>query len=224
MKKRKKFYIYLFRHGQTSYNKNHIFTGWDDPKLTSLGKRQVHTIALRLRSKKIGIAIQTRLSRSGDSLHEVLRFHPECRRILTDDRMIERNYGKLNGVSHDEFIRGMGKQEYDLLKEGDAIGDLSVEKRRRVEKLLGKEEFDAIHRGYSVRPPGGESFKDVEKRVLSFIRDLKKLIAREQANVVISAHGNSIRLFRKIMEGASREQATKWFIPYNRVFVYSVSV
>ena len=223
MKKRNKFYIYLFRHGQTVFNKKHIFTGWHDSRLTPLGVMQARKIARKLQSKKIGIAIQTRLSRSGDSLHEVLQFHPECRRIITDNRIIERNYGKLNGVSHKEFIRKIGKREYDLLKEGDAIENLSFNDRKKVEKLLGEKEFEAIHRGYSIRPPGGESFADVEKRVSSFIKDLKKLIKKEKTNVVISAHGNSIRLFRKIMERKSRDEATRWFIPFDKVFVYSIA-
>jgi bisphosphoglycerate-dependent phosphoglycerate mutase len=45
---------------------------------------------------------------------------------------------------------------------------------------------------------------------------------RNNINVVISAHGNSIRLFRKIMENASIKQTTSWFIPYDKVFVYDV--
>ena len=180
MKKRNKFYIYLFRHGQTVFNKKHIFTGWLDSKLTPLGVRQARIISRKLRGKTFGIAIQTRLSRSRDSLKEVLKSHPECRRIITDNRIIERNYGKLNGVSHKEFIRKIGKREYDLLKEGDAIENLSFANRRRVEKLLGDEEFKVIRRGYDVRPLGGESFMDVEKRVSRFIVDLKRLIKKEQ--------------------------------------------
>jgi 2,3-bisphosphoglycerate-dependent phosphoglycerate mutase len=219
--KKRKYYVYIFRHGQTYFNKQHIFTGWLDSTLTPLGKQQARIVAKKLRYKTIGIAIQTRLSRSRESLKEVLKYHPECQRIITDDRIIERNYGTLNGVPHKEFIQRIGTREYDLLKEGDAIENLSASDRKKVERLLGEEEFRAIHRGYSVRPPGGESFQDVEKRVKSFIKDLKKLIKKEKTNIVISAHGNSIRLFRKIMEKKTRDEAVKWFIPYTKVFVYS---
>jgi bisphosphoglycerate-dependent phosphoglycerate mutase len=45
---------------------------------------------------------------------------------------------------------------------------------------------------------------------------------RYKVNVVISAHGNSIRLFRKIMENASRKNVVDWFIPYDKVYVYRV--
>ncbi len=217
-----KYYIYIFRHGQTEFNKKGIFTGWLDSKLTALGVRQAKIIAKKLKNKKIQIAFQTKLSRSKDSLKEVLKYHPECKRIITDNRIIERNYGKLNGVSHKEFIKKIGRQEYDFLKQGDAIENLSAENRKKIERFLGKKEYTLIHRGYDIPPPEGESFKDVEKRVGSFIKYLKKFIRKEKVNVVISAHGNSIRLFRKIMEKKSKEECVKWFIPYTKMFVYRV--
>ena len=65
--------------------------------------------------------------------------------------MIERNYGKLNGKTHEYFIEKYGEKTYD-----------------------------SIHRGYNTPPPGGESFAMVEKRVNSFIKYLKKLIKKEQ--------------------------------------------
>jgi 2,3-bisphosphoglycerate-dependent phosphoglycerate mutase len=219
-----KYNIYLFRHGQTTYNRDGRFTGWKESKLTPLGIRQAKALGKRLKHKKIDIAFQSKLSRSKDTLKEVLKFHPECRKIITDDRMIERSYGDLNGVSHEEFIRKIGHQEYDLLKEGDAIENFSSENRKKVEKFLGEEEFKLIHRGYNIPPPGGESFADVEKRVRDFILWLKKYVRKNKVNVAISAHGNSIRLFRKIMEKASKEEVIGWFIPYDEVFHYVINV
>lgn len=187
--------IYLFRHGQTSYNRDGKFTGWDDPNLTELGRKQARKVARKLKSKKFEVAFETKLKRSKETLKEVLKFHPECKKIKIDNRMIERNYGKLNGTTHDDFIRREGKRRFDL-----------------------------IHRGWNVPPPRGESFEMVVKRVRSFIGDLKKMMKKEKVNVAISAHGNSIRLFRKIMENASIKEAAKWFIPYDKVFVYRIKV
>lgn len=217
-------HIYIFRHGQTYFNKNHIFTGWKESKLTPLGVRQARKIARMLKNKKIDIAFQTPHSRSKDTLKEVLKFHPECKKIITDRRMIERSYGKLEGMSHDEFIKRIGRQELDLLKQGDVIENLSKSNRKKVEKFLGENEYELIHRGYNIPPPGGESFADVEKRVVSFIKDLKKLIKKEKVNVAISASGNSIRLFRKIIENKSKEEVVKWHIPWDRYYSYSIDV
>jgi 2,3-bisphosphoglycerate-dependent phosphoglycerate mutase len=188
-----KYHIYVFRHGQTYFNKSHRFTGWKGSNLTPLGIRQAREIARKLHGKKIDIAFQTPQLRSKRTLKEVLRFHPECKKVIIDRRMIERRYGKLEGLYHDEVI-----------------------------KKYGEEQFNKWHRGFSDRPPGGESFADVEKRVGKFIHDLKKLIKKEKINVAISASGNSIRLFRKIMEGKSREEVVKWKIPYDKYFYYSI--
>jgi 2,3-bisphosphoglycerate-dependent phosphoglycerate mutase len=216
--------IYLFRHGQTYYNKNGWFTGWKESKLTPLGIKQAKIIAEKLKDKKFQVAIQTKLSRSKDTLKPVLKYHPECKKIITDNRMIERNYGALNGTSHESFIKKIGNQEYDLLRHGDAIENLSPELRKKVEKLLGAEEYEAIHRGWDSPPPHGESFAMVEKRVKPFVKWLMGYVKKNKVNVAISAHGNSIRLFRKIVEKASIPETVKWFIPYDNYFEYSVRV
>lgn len=220
--KRKRYKIYLFRHGKTTYNRDGRFTGSFDAKLTDEGRKHARKIAQELKDKKFQVAIHTHLSRSKDTLKPVLKFHPECKTILEDDRMIERSYGELQGTTHKQFIDRIGKQSYDLRVHGDAIENLSPKLRDKVEKFLGEEEYKAIHRGYNVAAPGGESFRDVEKRVKRFIKWLKKYMRKNKVNVAISAHGNSIRLFRKIMERAPKKSVVSWFIPYDKVFEYSI--
>jgi 2,3-bisphosphoglycerate-dependent phosphoglycerate mutase len=110
-----------------------------------------------------------------------------------DDRIIERNYGELSGKTHLEAV-----------------------------KKFGVEKYDRWHRSWNTRPPNGESFADVEGRVAQFIKDLKILSKKEKGNIVISAHGNSIRLFRKIIENLSIKETCDLFIPYDCVYVYSV--
>jgi len=185
--------IYLFRHGQTYYNKNKIFTGWKDSRLTLLGKKQAGIIARKLKSKQIDVAFQTSLSRSKESLKIVLKFHPECQEIITANRMIERNYGFLEGKSHKTII-----------------------------EKYGREQFDKWHRGWDNPPKKGESFKMIEKRVKIFMKNLIKFMKKNKVNVVISAHGNSIRLFRKIMEKANIKQVCSWNIPYDKYFEYNI--
>ena len=182
-----KCYIYLFRHGQTYCNKNKIFTGRKDSKLTELGKMQAENLRKLLKNKRIDVGIQTPLLRSKMTLKIVLKGHNECKKIITDKRMIERSYGELSGKKHDFII-----------------------------KKYGIEQFEKWHRGYKNRPPKGESFYDVEKRVRNFIKFLKKMIKQEKVNVAISAHGNSIRLFRKIMENAKISEMKSWVIPYDQ--------
>ncbi len=216
--------IYLFRHGRTVYNVKGLFTGHKHTRLTWRGKLDAKKVARKLKNKKFEVAFHTTLPRSKETLNYVLKYHPECKKIIIDDRMIERSYGILEGTSHKSFIKRIGKQEVDLRIEGDALESLSPRLRKKVEKFLGEKEYDAIHRGYDVRVPEGESFADVEKRVKSFIIYLKKFMKENKVNVAISAHGNSIRLFIKIMANVSRDETTKWFIPYDKVFIYEIRI
>ena len=187
--------IYLFRHGETHYNKNHIFTGWKDSRLTKEGIINAKTVAKKLRNKRFQVAFQTHLSRSKETLKYVLKYHPECTRIITDDRMLERSYGDLQGMKHSTFI-----------------------------KLHGKTLFDIYHRSYDVPPPNGESMKMVEQRVLSFINDLIPFMKKRRINVAISAHGNSMRPFRRYFEGLSIKEMMKLENPWDDYFEYTIEV
>jgi 2,3-bisphosphoglycerate-dependent phosphoglycerate mutase len=185
--------IYLFRHGQTVNNLNKVFTGWQDSPLTPLGIEQAKNIGLILKDKTIDVAYQSRLLRAIDTLKEVLVFHPECQQVITDDRMIERSYGILEGSAH-----------------VDAIAK------------YGQEQFDKWHRGWADKADQGESLADVEVRVQSYIDDLKSKYSGQSLGIAISAHGNSIRLFRKIMENASIADCVSWTIPYDQYFEYKI--
>ena len=214
--------IYLYRHGQTTKKTDRRITGSNEARLTAKGRKQAKVITKKLKNKKFQVAIRSGLSRSVDTLAPVLKFHPECKLIFEDNRITERSYGDLQGTKHEDFIKKIGKREYDLLVEGDAIQDLAPKLKRKVQRFLGEQEYKAIHRGFNVAPPGGESFADVEKRVKDFIKDLKKFMRKHKVNVAISGHGNSIRLFRKIMENSSIKEVTSWDIPYDKVFTYTI--
>src|SRR3989344_331827 len=165
--KKKVYHIYLFRHGLTSYNRDRRFTGYVDVSLVPSGFDDAKIVALRLKNKKIQVAFHTKLKRSKQTLKEVLKYHPECKKIIQDDRMIERDYGDLNSKTHLEIVEKYGSEKYDKWR-----------------------------RSFNTKPPGGESLKEVEKRVRKFVEYIKNFVKKEKVNVAISAHGNSIRLFR----------------------------
>lgn len=188
-------YIYLFRHGETHFNEQKRFTGWYNSGLSPKGIKSAKKIAKKLKNKRIDVAFQTRLSRSKDTLKYVLKYHPECKKIITDNRMIERNYGKLQKKYHKTIIDKYGKKQYDIW-----------------------------HRSYDVPPPDGESIKMVEKRVMPFIKYLIRYIKKNKVNVAISAHGNSMRPFRKYFEKFSVKYMLKINMPYDNYFVYKIKI
>jgi len=190
-----KVHIYLFRHGQTHFNKRKMFTGWKDATWTAKGKMNASLVGRKLRNRRIDAAFSSNLTRSKETLREVLKHHRECKAVFRDDRMLERCYGELQGHSHSAFIRKFGKALYDK-----------------------------YHRAYNFPPPHGESVRMVEGRVKSFIKDLLVFIRKYKVNVAISAHGNSMRPFRRYFEKASIQQMMKWEMPYDDFFEYVVDV
>ena len=190
---KKKCHIYLFRHGGTVYNQKKIFTGWQHSRLTQQGKRMSQHVAKKLRDKKIYVAFHTHLPRSIDTLKIVLKYHPECRQIIQDDRIIERSYGDLELHSHANIIKKFGQKNYEKW-----------------------------HRSYIGIPPKGESIKMVEKRVKSFINFLLKKMRSEKINVAISAHGNSMRPFRRYFEHLTIKKMMKLENPWDDYFDYVV--
>lgn len=188
-----KLHVYIFRHGETYYNRSKRFTGWMNSRLTPRGINHANMIAEKLRKKKFQIAFKTSLSRSSDTLKIVLKYHSECKRVIVDDRMIERSYGALHRRFHKTVIEQYGKRQFDIW-----------------------------HRSYDVPPPKGESIRMVEKRVLSFIEDLIILMKKEGVNVAISAHGNSMRPFRRYFETLTLKQMMKLENPYDKYFEYAV--
>jgi 2,3-bisphosphoglycerate-dependent phosphoglycerate mutase len=188
-----KLHIYLFRHGETNFNRSKRFTGLVNSRLTPKGIEQANLIAEKLKDKKFQIAFRTSLSRSSNSLKIVLKYHPECKKVIIDDRLIERSYGDLERKHHKTII-----------------------------KKYGKKQFDLWHRSYNVPPPRGESLKMVEKRVLSFVKDLLTLMKREKVNVAISAHNNSMRPFRRYFENLTINEMMALENPYDKYFDYTI--
>ncbi len=186
-------HIYIFRHSETCDNKNRIFSGCRDSCLTKLGIKQAKIIARKLRNKKIGLAYQTHLCRSTQTLKEVLKYHKGVK-IITDDRMIERCYGDLEGTSKTKF------------------------------ELVDPTNYKIFHRSYETAPPNGESIKMVERRVLSFILDLLRKIRKERVNVAISAHGNSMRPFRRYFERFSVVRMMELENPQDDYLEYKIKV
>jgi len=188
-----KLHIFIFRHGETTFNRSKRFTGWSNSRLTPKGIQQANFIAEKLRNKKFQRTFKTSLSRSSNTLKIVMKYHSECKIVIVDDRMIERSYGDLERKYHKTII-----------------------------KKYGKRQFDIWHRSYDVPPPGGESIKMVEKRVLSFVKDLLAMMEKEKVNVVISAHNNSMRPFRRYFENLTIKQMLALENPYDKYFDYTI--
>ena len=217
--------IYIFRHGQTYYNKYHIFTGWKDSRLTPNGVKQAKIVAKKLKNKKIDVAYTSDLSRCKDTLKQVLKYHPECKQKIIDWRLRERSYGKLEGHHHSKLIEIHGEQDYKTFLHLHKIGhNLRGKERQEFIKKHGEADLQIIRRSYNLRPPGGENMLIVEKRVYAFIKDMLKKMKKEKVNVAISASGNSMRPFRRYFGHLSLNQMMKLENPWDDYFEYTINV
>jgi 2,3-bisphosphoglycerate-dependent phosphoglycerate mutase len=115
-------------------------------------------------------------------------------KIIVDDRLIERDYGDLTRKSKAKYAR--------------AHPDL----------------YPIYHRSYDVPPPGGESIKQVEARVRSFLKDLINLIKKEKVNVLIVCHGNSVRPIRRWFEKLTPKQMMKLETHNHKIYHYKIKV
>jgi 2,3-bisphosphoglycerate-dependent phosphoglycerate mutase len=185
--------LFVFRHAETTDNARAIFSGWRDPNLTEKGLMQAQEVAEQLSDKEISYAFTSHLMRARKTLEIVLRYHSHVP-VFTDDRLIERCYGILQGKS----------------------------KSRVAEER--PEWFTRIHRGFDFPPPEGESLKMVEERTLPYLNELKEWIRVNPGNVAISCHGNSMRPIRRVFEHLSLKQMLQIENPQDEAMMYALHV
>jgi 2,3-bisphosphoglycerate-dependent phosphoglycerate mutase len=185
--------LFVFRHAQTTDNSRGIFSGWRDPGLTLKGVSQSRAIAMQLEQEKIDYAFSSHLKRARQTLEIVLESHANVP-VFTDDRLIERCYGLLQGKSKKEIAQ----ERPDW--------------------------FAQIHRGYDFPPPDGESLEMVENRTLPFLVELKEWLRQNPGNVAISCHGNSLRPIRRVFEHLSLKQMLELENPQDRAMTYALHI
>ena len=183
--------IYIFRHGETEDNKEHDFSGIRDVGLDEKGIEQTKEIAKKLKDITPTKAYQSDQVRSKQTLQIVLDGFHPNTEIITDPRIKERDYGDLTGFNKDEIVR------------------------------LDPKDYLLWHRSYDVAPPNGESIKDVEVRVLDFLKEVVPTWKSDDV-IFVSAHGNSIRPMRRYFEHLSIDQMCSYeYIPA-QIFEYQI--
>jgi broad specificity phosphatase PhoE len=184
--------LFVLAHTESYYNSRHIFTGWKDSKLSPLGHKNAKILAEKLKWNSFQIAFVSPLSRARQTLRYILFFHPHTK-IITDKRIMERDYGKLAGKSKDKYKRDF------------------------------PEKFALYHRSYNVPPPGGESIKDVEHRVLPFLEYAFRIMREKNSNAILVAHSNTLRPIRRYFEKLNPKQMMDLEGMYNHIYTYKIS-
>ena len=171
--------LIILRHGESEWNKLNLFTGWEDVSLTDQGKIEAKLAAFAIQNLKVDVnhAYTSALKRAKDTLEIVLYILKKDIPIISDQALNERNYGSLTGMNKDEARNKWGDEQVKLWR-----------------------------RSYDVSPENGESLKDTCERTIPYFKKniLPKLYDGE--NVIITAHGNSLRSIIMYVEELSEKE------------------
>ncbi len=184
--------LILLRHGESQWNLENRFTGWVDIPLSEKGVEEAERAGIKLKDYPIDTAYTSVLKRATDTLAIALKASEKNGVPITNDQALnERHYGELQGLNKEETA-----------------------------KKFGKEQVHVWRRSYDVAPPGGESLKDTAARTLPYF---KKVICEELKrgkNVLIAAHGNSLRSIVMDIEKLTPAEILKVEIPTGVPIVY----
>ena len=185
--------LILARHGESTYNRDSLFTGWIDAPLTEKGIAEARSVAVKLADFHIDKAYTSCLSRAIQSLEIVLaEINLRDVEVIKSEALNERHYGDLQGLNKKEIAKKYGDKQAMLWR-----------------------------RSYAVAPPNGESLKDAAARVLPFFRSAILGDIQHGMNVLVMAHGNSLRAIVKELDHLTDEQIVEVNIATGEVIVYT---
>jgi 2,3-bisphosphoglycerate-dependent phosphoglycerate mutase len=186
--------LVLVRHGESEWNRLNMFTGWQDVDLTEEGVAEAHRAGAMLKAEgaHVDLAFTSLLKRAQNTLKIILsELDQDKLPIVFDAALNERHYGDLVGLNKDEARQRWGEEQVHLWQ-----------------------------RSYDIAPPGGESLKDTAARVLPFYT--KRIVPELQAgkNVILVAHGNSLRSLVMQLDRLSPEQVKELTISTGMPLIY----
>ena len=189
--------LVLVRHGQSEWNAKNLFTGWKDPKLTDLGIQEAIKAGdlLETRNLKFDLMFTSDLFRAQETGRLILEQmnHTDIQ-VIKDQSLNERNYGDLAGLNKDEAREKWGEEQVHIWR-----------------------------RSFDVPPPGGESLKNTAERVLPYFEIKIMPKVKEGLNILIAAHGNSLRALVMELEKISSEEIVKLEIATGDPLTYEYS-
>lgn len=157
-------YLVLLRHGESQWNKENRFTGFTDVDLSEKGVEEAKQAGVTLKDVKFDKVFTSTLKRAYHTAELAMDAAGQKHALIKHDDLRERDYGDLTGLNKDEMRQKFGEEQVHIWR-----------------------------RSYDVRPPGGESLKDVVARVEPYYKTHIEPLIKQGKNVLIAAHGNTLR-------------------------------
>ena len=165
--------LILLRHGQSQWNLENRFTGWKNVPLTEKGEVEAKKAGELIRKHNISIdRVFSSVLERANRTAEIAIKQSELNNLLDNNEIIMTCSEKLNERDYGDLV-GLNKQE-------------TADK-------FGKDQVHIWRRSYDTPPPNGESLKDVVERVSPYFKENIKPLIDKGENILIAAHGNSLR-------------------------------
>lgn len=189
--------LVLVRHGQSEWNLRNLFTGWEDPGLTEQGVKEAYEAGRRLKAAGYSFdrGFTSELSRAQRTLKIILEElgQPDIP-VTRDIALNERDYGDLTGLNKEDAAANWGEEQVRIWR-----------------------------RSYDVAPPGGESLRDTLARTLPYyVREILPEVLSGK-NVIVAAHGNSLRALIMVLEGLDEEAIVQRELATGAPMIYRLS-
>lgn len=187
--------LVLVRHGQSQWNLENRFTGWVDVDLTVKGREEAKHAGESLKPYKFDVAFTSVLKRANETLDIILKEIGETSiPVIKDKALNERMYGDLQGKNKEEMAKEVGEEQVHIWR-----------------------------RSYDVAPPHGESLKDTRDRVLPYFEKEIVPYLKNGKEVLVVAHGNSLRALVMFLEDISPKDIVNLNIPTGKPMVYELN-
>lgn len=189
--------LVLVRHGQSEWNAKNLFTGWHDPDLTEKGVEEAAQAGKTLKQAgyNFDVAFTSDLQRAQKTCGLILdALELGGLDVIRDQALNERDYGDLAGLNKDDAREKWGDEQVHIWR-----------------------------RSFDIPPPGGESLKDTADRVLPYYQASIKPRLLDGENVLVAAHGNSLRALVMMLENLSQEEILAKEIGTGEPIIYDIS-
>ena len=212
--------LVLLRHGESVWNKENRFTGWTDVDLSEKGVKEAENAGKLLKDKGyiFDVSFTSILKRANRTLETVLKEMNLNIPVYYSYRLNERHYGALQGLNKDEMRKKFGDEQVHIWRRSYDVRPPELSKDD--ERYPGN---DPKYKDLTPEElPLTECLKDTLERVLPYYNNEIKKHLENKENVLVVAHGNSLRSIIKYLENISDEDIMNVEIPTGIPYVYEL--
>jgi len=208
--------LILLRHGQSEWNKKNIFTGWVDIPLAPEGIEEAISAGKEMADEPIDLIYTSTLVRAMQTLMIAMAYHKG-----------EKVAAVCHSPSDPHGDWYQPPQGFPIIPVVQAwqlnermYGDLQGKNKQKTREQYGDEQVKIWRRSFATPPPGGESLKLTAERTLPYFEEVILPKLEQGKNVLISAHGNSLRSIVMQLDGLTEEEVLQLEIPTGKPLYY----